>query len=207
MLIQIGTTYTKEFGMVSSTDHVTAVTDITPVVTLSKAGSAFAAAAGTVTEISAGWYKIALTIVDTNTLRDLAFHCTGTGADPNDFSMQIVAFDPFSATNLGLTNIPSVVPTAVQNRTEMDSNSTQLAAIAAKTSALSSTPAADVVTAMFTHLIETGVTFQQFCEIVGAVLAGNATAAGSIKAIGNPSTPRASAVLDGTGNRTMTLTL
>lgn len=108
-LIKQGNTYTKEFGMVSSSDHVTAVTGITPTVTLSKAGGAFAAAAGTVTEISAGWYKIALTTTDTNTLGDLAFHITGTGADPTDFALQVVAFDPLSATNLGLSNLDAAV--------------------------------------------------------------------------------------------------
>lgn len=120
--IQQSTTYTKEFGMVSSTDHVTAVTGITPVVTLSKAGAAFAAAAGTVTEISVGWYKIALTIVDTNTLGDLAFHITGTGADPTDFALQIVAFNPLSATNLGLSALPSANPAAAGGLATVDAN-------------------------------------------------------------------------------------
>lgn len=75
--------------MVQSSDHITGLTGATVTVTLSKAGGAFAAAGGTVTEISSGWYKIALTTTDTNTLGDLAFHCTATSGDPTDFSDQV----------------------------------------------------------------------------------------------------------------------
>lgn len=52
---------------------------LTPVVALSKNGAAFGAAAGAVTEISNGWYSIALTAVDTNTLGALAWRITGAG--------------------------------------------------------------------------------------------------------------------------------
>ena len=82
------------FLLVSSSDHVSAVTGSSPdslVVNLSKAGGAFAAAGGTITEVSSGWYKIALTTTDTNTLGDLAYHITATGADPTDFVDQVCA--------------------------------------------------------------------------------------------------------------------
>jgi len=77
--------------MVDSTDHFTGKTGLTVTVTLSKNGGAFAAAGGTVTEIASGIYKIALTTTDTNTLGDLVFHCTGTGADATDFIDQVSA--------------------------------------------------------------------------------------------------------------------
>lgn len=339
--IKQSTAFTKLFLMVSSTDHFTPVTGITPVVAISKAGAAFGAAAGTVTEIANGWYKIVYTTVDVGILGELGGHATGTGADPTDFSDQVVAYDPSASTNLGLTNLDAAIssrgtssyagadtsgtttlltripgtvaaqtgdafarlgapagasiaadiaglpalvwnaltsamttagsiglklknwvlgtdnkalvstdagnivtlstadegvlghlatmingtpafttaalanapsggggsaPTVIQIRQEMDSNSTQLAAIAAKTNALSATPAADVVTATMAHLIETGVTLQQWYEIIGSVIAGNATSAGAFKAVGNGSTPRVAATLDGTGNRTVTVT-
>lgn len=91
------TTYTRSFLMVSSTDHITGLASGTVTVTLSKAGAAFGAAAGTVTAISSGWYQIALTTADTGTVGDLAFHATATGADPTDFVDQV------SATILGDT--------------------------------------------------------------------------------------------------------
>jgi len=55
------------------------VAGLTPTVTISKAGGAFAAAAGVVSEISGGYYKIVLTTADTNTPGDLAFIATAAG--------------------------------------------------------------------------------------------------------------------------------
>lgn len=90
-ILKQSTTYTRTFLMVQSSDHITGITGATVTVTLSKAGGSFAAAGGIVTEISSGWYKIALTTTDTNTLGDLAFHCTATSADPTDFCDQVTA--------------------------------------------------------------------------------------------------------------------
>lgn len=84
-----GETYTRAFFMTDSADHLTGKTGLTVAVTLSKAGAAFAAAGGTVTELTSGWYKIALTTTDTNTSGDLAFHCTSAGADATDFMDQV----------------------------------------------------------------------------------------------------------------------
>lgn len=100
--------YTRMFLMVLSSDHVSPATGKTVTVNLSKAGGAFAAAGGVVTEVSNGWYKIALTTTDTNTLGDLVFDCTATGCDNTDFADQVVAFDPTNA-NLGLTNVSANV--------------------------------------------------------------------------------------------------
>lgn len=85
MLLQQSVAYTRTFLMVQTADHITGLTGVTPTVTLSKNGAAFAAAGGSVTEISSGWYQIALTTTDTGTAGDLAFHCTATGGDPTDF--------------------------------------------------------------------------------------------------------------------------
>jgi len=85
------TAYTRMFLMVDSTDHVTGKTGLTVTLTLSKAGGAFAAAGGAVTEVSSGWYKVALNTTDTNTLGDLAYHATATNADPTDFVDQVTA--------------------------------------------------------------------------------------------------------------------
>src|SRR5512139_1698062 len=90
-ILKQSTTYTRMFMMIDSSDHITGKTGLTVTVTLSKAGAAFAAAGATITEVSSGWYKAALTTTDTNTLGDLSYHCTATGADSTDFVDQVSA--------------------------------------------------------------------------------------------------------------------
>ena len=92
---QSTTTYPINFLMVDSSDHITAKTGLTPTVTLSKNGAAFAAAAGAVTEISNGWYSLAGNAIDRNTLGELLVHASATGADPTDLQYAIVVYDPF----------------------------------------------------------------------------------------------------------------
>src|SRR5437016_7700218 len=108
-LLKLSTTYTRLFFLVSSTDHVSAKTGASPTVNLSKAGGSFAAAGGAVTEIGSGWYKIALTTTDTNTLGDLAFHITASGADDTDFVDQVVAIDLTDAAALGLSRLDAAI--------------------------------------------------------------------------------------------------
>ena len=80
--------------MVDSTDHITGKTGLTLTITLSKGAGAFASVSPTVTERSYGWYKIAWTSSDTDTLGEFSVHVTGTGADPADPKYQIVAAVP-----------------------------------------------------------------------------------------------------------------
>jgi hypothetical protein len=89
-----------EFAMVSSSDHISALTGASPTLQISKAGGSFAAPAGTVSEVGGGWYIFHATAVDTNTLGDLAINVTATGGDPTALKEQIVAFNP-NATTLG----------------------------------------------------------------------------------------------------------
>ena len=88
-ILKQSTTYTRMFLMLLSSDHVSPATGKTVTVNLSKAGGSFAAAGGSVTEVANGWYKIALTTTDTNTLGDLAYNCTATGCDNRDFADQV----------------------------------------------------------------------------------------------------------------------
>lgn len=55
------------------------VTSLTLSVQLSKNGGAFGAAGGSVSEISLGWYQLALNSTDTNTVGALAWSITGSG--------------------------------------------------------------------------------------------------------------------------------
>lgn len=95
--------------LVDSTDHVTGKTGLTLTITASKDGGAFGSITPTVTERGTGWYSLALTTAHTDTLGDLALHITGTAADPLDVVLQVVAFDPASATNLGLSNLDATI--------------------------------------------------------------------------------------------------
>jgi hypothetical protein len=98
------------FLMVDSTDHITGKTGLSPTVTLSKNGAAFASPAGAVTEIANGWYKVAGNATDTNTLGAIALHATGTAADPTDSIVaEVVAYDPDDAAALGLSRIDAAI--------------------------------------------------------------------------------------------------
>lgn len=94
------------FLMIDSGDHITGKTGLAPTVTISKNGGAFATPLGAVTELSSGWYKIAPHANDSNTLGQIAIHATAAGADPcDDKSYEIVAFNPQSGTDLGLSTL------------------------------------------------------------------------------------------------------
>lgn len=102
-------TYPLFFLMVDSTDHVTGKTGLSPTVTISKNGGAFASPSGAVSEVGNGLYKVAGNATDSNTVGELWVHATATGADPTDTSYTVVAYDPFDSVRLGLTALPNVV--------------------------------------------------------------------------------------------------
>lgn len=103
-----------EILLVSTTDGYTAVTGLgaAPVVTLSKAGAAYAPAAGAVSEVGNGVYKVAPNAGDFDTLGGLWVHATGTGAIPYDAEHQVVGFDPRDAVHFGLSALPNAAANA-----------------------------------------------------------------------------------------------
>jgi hypothetical protein len=87
------------FLMVNATGHIAGLPGLVPgvslTVTISKNGAPFAAPAGVVTEIGSGWYQVAASAVDANTVGPLLLHATGTGADPTDETFDVQpAFAP-----------------------------------------------------------------------------------------------------------------
>ena len=83
------------FFLTLASDHLSPATGLSPTVTLSKNGGAFASPSGAVSEISAGWYKVAANATDTNTLGPLALHASVATADNCDLVVgNIVAYDP-----------------------------------------------------------------------------------------------------------------
>src|SRR5690349_1286523 len=97
------------FRLVSSTDG-SAVTGATVSVRRCIDGT-FAAATGTVTEDSAGFYKFAMSQADTNG-NDISFYFTATGAIGVEKSIVTTAADPTVATNFGLSALPTASPGA-----------------------------------------------------------------------------------------------
>jgi len=109
LLKQSQTSQALMFLMVDSTDHISGKTGLSPTVTLSKNGGSFASPSGAVTEVGNGYYKVAGNATDTATLGPLILHATGTGADPTDVEYMVVAFDPLSATDLGLSRLDATI--------------------------------------------------------------------------------------------------
>lgn len=107
LLKQSSTAQPLVFLLVLTSDHISGATGLTPTVTLSKNGGAFASPSGAVTEIANGLYKVAGNATDTNTLGPLWLHATGTGADPVDMVWDVVAYDPQDAVHLGIGALPN----------------------------------------------------------------------------------------------------
>jgi hypothetical protein len=114
LLKQSSTAQPLLFQLIATADHIAGLTGATPTVKLSKNGAAGASPAGAVTEVDStnmpGWYKVAGNATDTGTLGPLVLHATASGADPVDVVFDVVAFDPQSATNLGLSTLTGNVP-------------------------------------------------------------------------------------------------
>lgn len=105
---QNSTNYPTTFFMTDSTDHITGKTGLTPTVTISKNGAGFGAATGEVSEVGNGWYALAGNATDRNTLGDLAINAAAAGADDFDGRYVIVPWNPFDATDLGLTDLHAI---------------------------------------------------------------------------------------------------
>lgn len=72
---------------------------------VSKAGNAEASSAGTATHIANGLHSYAFTSTEVNTLGPIALRIARSGVYASAFTFQVVAFDPYSATTLGLSNL------------------------------------------------------------------------------------------------------
>lgn len=72
------------FFLYLASDHLSPATGKTPTVTISKNGAAFAAPAGTVSEVGNGFYVLNATTADTATLGPLLMHVTEASSDTWD---------------------------------------------------------------------------------------------------------------------------
>lgn len=131
--------YTRVFYAYLTSDHVSAATGKTITMNVSKAGGAFAAAGGTITEIANGAYKIALTTTDTNTAGDMTFYGTASATDDIKFTDQVTT-QVFSTTSWG--GITSSQLFLTSGYTAPDN--TSITGIKAKTDSLTFTVAGQV---------------------------------------------------------------
>jgi len=200
-------TYPIPFLMVSSSDHVSPVTGITPVVTISKNGAAFASPSGAVSEVGSGWYILAGNATDRNTIGELLIHATGTGADPTDERYLVVPFDPFDATALGLTRLDA----AITSRAAAGDAMTLTAAYdPAKTAAQAGDQMALTAAAIdliHDEAVEGTITLRQATRLIIALARGLATGGGTTAIAYRDQAntkDRITMTVDANGNRTVT---
>jgi hypothetical protein len=141
MKIQQSTTaYPLVFKMVQE-DHLTAATDLTITATLSKNGATFGAAAGAVTEIGNGYYKVAGNATDSNTLGKLVLHTEADGADDKDTEFEVVVENLTTAkvaavgTVDNLTNAPTEGGLTAEMKTDVTTAATAATPVAASVTA------------------------------------------------------------------------
>ena len=153
------------FLMIDSVAHIDGKTGLTPTVTISKNGAAFASPAGAVTELSGGWYKVAANVTDSGTLGVLLLHATAVGADPCDTSFEVVEFDPDTVavganTIAPLTTLGATAPAGWINAAAIASSAFSSAKFAtgAITSATFAAGAFDAVWAVAARVITGTVT-------------------------------------------------
>jgi hypothetical protein len=118
MLYKSADTRPMPFLLVSSSDKTSPVTGATVgsiTIKLSENGASFnTLTSPTIAELGNGWYIWTPLSTDLNTLGFAAINITYAGAEPVDLLVQVVAFDPYAVTNLGLTNLSNAVPTTAQ---------------------------------------------------------------------------------------------
>lgn len=120
MIINQGTIPTVVFLLVDATDDETAETGLSPTVQISKNGGSFATVTNSVSEIANGWYKVALTATETNTVGPLIVRATGTGADEWRDVHQVVDFADFQADVSALATASGLA--ALENLSEAEVN-------------------------------------------------------------------------------------
>ena len=79
-----------QFLMILSADNKTGATGLSPVVTIAKNGAVFAAPLGAVTEIGEGWYSVAATAANYNTIGPLLLHAEAPTANDTDDRYDVI---------------------------------------------------------------------------------------------------------------------
>lgn len=190
-ILKQSTAYNLAVFITDSADHISGKTGLTLTIAASKDGAAFASITPTVTELSSGWYKLALTSSHTDTLGDLALHITATGADPTDVAMVV------RANVLGDTLPANIISAA----------GTAWASGAVTAASLATDAGDEIAAAVFARAFSSAYgsyTFDQMVKLFAAVLLGKASGLGTTTATYrnlNDSADVIVATVDADGNR------
>ena len=138
---QSSTSYPMNFFMALADDHITGAEGLTPTVTISKNGGAFAAPDGAVTEIGNGWYSLAGNADDRSTLGEFLLHAEAETADPADEKYTIESHDPFNLAEPGaemdLIDVPNATAiAAIQSGLATPTNITAASGVALSTAGI-----------------------------------------------------------------------
>jgi len=195
MLIQrnaaTGANRTIIFRCVDATDGYTAETGLAfgaGDIKISKNGAAEANHSGTVTEIAGGLYKYEFAVAELDTPGSISFRTNKSGVRPASFIHQVVAFDPYDASAMGMTRLDATVSSRLPTTTyETVDNFLDK-----------------------TNSIETGVTPRGALRLMLAILTGKLSGAGTGTEVfrnGVADTKaRVTAIVDTAGNRTVVTT-
>ena len=150
-ILKLNTTANVMVFMTSSSDHISPSLGSTLTISLSKDGGAFSSISPIVTERGTGWYSLALSSSDIDTLGDLAIHITAPGADDTDLVMWV---DDYGSSALAVQNILT----------------DEFAAIPSSTATASE---------VWQTVIESGLSAEQLLRIMGAAIDGKSTGVGT----------------------------
>lgn len=171
---------------VDATDGYTPETGLTFAageIRVSKNGAAEANQAGTVTEVAGGVYYYEAAAAELDTLGTFAVRVNKTGVRSSVSVAQVIPFDPYSAANLGLTNVDTTISSRLPT-----------ASYASPDSILTTTDG-----------VETGLTVRAALRLITSVLLGRLSGAGTGTEVFrdfNNTKNRVTATIDSNKNRT-----
>jgi hypothetical protein len=202
---QSSTTFHLIFMMVDSTDHITGKTGLSPTVTISKAGSAFASPVGAISEIGSGWYKVAGNATDSASLGPLILHATATGADPVDtvFNVSAALVDDIAA--VLPSSAPGTAGGLLRAGTNLATSFTEGVAISNSiTNGHGLSITSNGTGSPLNFNIETGYTFQDAMRLMSSAMlakvSGMSTTTVVFRNVGDTKN-RITATVDAAGNR------
>lgn len=151
---------------------------------LSKAGGTEAAATNSAVHIATGLHKLELTATECNTLGEMSIRLAKTGVYNDVRVVNVVAFDPYAVSNLGLTNLDDAISSRLAAALYQDLD--------------------DMLD--LTDSIESGVTLRAAMRILAAFaagkLSGGRTGTETFYAVGSSTKARITSTNDSSGNRT-----
>lgn len=102
--------------MRDSVDHISGKTGLTLSISVSKNGAEFSSINPVVVDRGNGWYSISLTSAITNTVGEIVFHITASGADSTDVVYEVYSNDMSSVVSSVWSNPERTLTYPVVNR-------------------------------------------------------------------------------------------